>query len=74
MESLYDSGDARAIDFLSANEADVRHFIREMNSINDDIRELEADGARDSDRVTVVLSMKVSKAARVWNKAIDSRV
>lgn len=74
MESLYDSGDARAIDFLSANEADVRHFIREMNSINDDIRKLEADGARDSDRVTVVLSMKVSKAARVWNKAIDSRV
>ena len=74
MESLYDSGDARAIDFLSANEADVRHFIREMNSINDDIRKLEADGARDSDRVTVVRSMKVSKAARVWNNAIDSRV
>ena len=73
MEALYDRGDVRAIEFLSASEADVLHFIREMNSINNDIRELEDAGTSDGDRVTVVLSMKVSKAARVWNKAIDAR-
>ena len=44
-----------------------------MNSINDQIQELEKNDTRDSDLVTVVLSMKVTKAARVWNNAIENR-
>lgn len=74
MESLYERGDARAIKFLSEGEVDVLRFIQEMSSINDDIRALEDSGMHDGDRVTVALSTKVSTAARVWNKAIDSRV
>lgn len=73
MESLYDKGDDHAARFFEDGRADTRHFVREMNSINDQIRELEQDGISDSDLVTVVLSMKVTKAARVWNNAIERR-
>ena len=73
MESLYDQGDDYAARFFEDGRADTRHFVREMNSINDQIQELEKNNTRDSDLVTVVLSMKVTKAARVWNKAIESR-
>lgn len=73
MEALYDKCDSQAIRFFDDEKSDVRHFIRELNDINEQIRELEDNGTRDSERVTVVLSMQVTKAARVWNKAIESR-
>ena len=73
MESLYDKGDDHAARFFEDGRADTRHFVREMNAINDQIQELEKNDTRDSDLVTVVLSMKVTKAARVWNNAIENR-
>lgn len=74
MESLYDEGDPQAVRFFEDEKSDTRHFIREMNAINDQVHKLENSNTRDSELVTVVLSMKVTKAARVWNKAIDRRL
>lgn len=74
MEALYDKSEPHALRFFDDEKADVRHFIREMNAINEQVRELEDNGTRDSELVTVVLSMRVTKAARVWNKAIDGRI
>ena len=73
MESLYDKGDDHAARFFEDGRADTRHFIREMNAINEQIQDLEKNDTRDSDLVTVVLSMKATKAARVWNNAIENR-